>query len=485
MNTRRNSGSLPPPAASGISSTGAPANPFARTLATSEASFGLQRATESQQDSNRQDGEGQRRPDGGKPALDVDSFKNILMTGSAAPSPPQSTPAQRMPDSSSSTDTSSVSRQSIYDPMLEVHHETPRTSFDQFDSPSEDEDDDYCDDEEKSTLMTGPGRLDDLAPPAPPKPGRGQSPGPRGPQTVSFADFDETIPSGFTSSRQHTPPVQHNLVPNLKPPTLKRSPSDLNKPLPPPPEDSSKPAQPPAEVASQSSPPPPLQQEPISASTSTQEATQSKKAPPPPPTSRRAGQTANAPGRSRSASNVTQNSTQDDDGLPKPPETTSKTAAPPPPPPSRKTKPASDPSVSTAETPPQSSSPAPIAAEPKSMPPPPPRRNTSKIGNALHRTSSNASRSSVSRVEPSTRQNENAPPAPPPRRGKRDSMDGNRRSSGLSDQGGPLGPLSKIGADAEAVVSPSAESAASRDILADMSAFQAEIDALRARSQGG
>ena len=68
--------------------------------------------------------------------MDVDSFKRLLLTGnSAAPASrtgatSTSNTAQQAPvsDSSSNTDTASVSRQSIFEPLPPLHADTPRTS---------------------------------------------------------------------------------------------------------------------------------------------------------------------------------------------------------------------------------------------------------------------------------------------------------------------------------------------------------------------
>ena len=67
--------------------------------------------------------------------MDVEAFKRLLMTGSSelgTSTPPTALPAQvahGLGDGGSSTDASSVSRQSIFDAIQETHPaETPRTS---------------------------------------------------------------------------------------------------------------------------------------------------------------------------------------------------------------------------------------------------------------------------------------------------------------------------------------------------------------------
>ena len=443
---------------------GAPYNPFARTLATSEAAFGLQRSSVGQEETRRPGVEADNAAGAiGRPAMDVDQFKNILMTGSAIPSAsgPYAAPAQqgaRFQDSSSNTDTSSTSQQSLFDPYFEIHQETPRSSLDQIYPPSDSSDGEH---EEQSGLMSGSVRLDDFAPPAPPKAAIGRPAMPKRPVTVSFADFDEEITD---ASRTRTPPLSINTTGHMRAPlALHRSPSDLNKPLPPPPaEPLRSPELPRVEVEEGT----PVTQD-VREIDNIDDSTEAKKAPPPPPASRR-GNPIQTPGRARSSSNGTQNSSHDDftTTQPKIQETIAKPA--PPPPPSRKTKASSQPALPTRQTLAAETTPAPAShpiSPPRStaspVPPPPPRRMASKAGNSVVRTPSTASRSSVQQKEYSTL-NTSAPPAPPRRRGL-----GNKRESTEVVQ--------RSGSDGSA-------QAESSDMLADLAAFQAEIDALRART---
>lgn len=485
----------------------APYNPFARTLANRERNAVNKEAAQDKSVEQR---------GAGRPALDVDQFKNILLTGSAAPSPPSAAGATtagaaisqpRPPDSNSaSTDNSS-----LFDPAYGVRSESPRTSFDEYEDASDNGEDD---DTEHSNLMGSDGRLDDLAPPAPPKPQK-----PRGPQTVSFADFDQTIPPDFISSQRAKSPANPQLTGILRPP-MTRSSSDLNKPLPPPPRS---PAEPPAPSVPEKDSPAP--QQPLPSPTPTDD----KKAPPPPPTRRKGPDS----GRPRSSSNLS-NTTQDSVNsmatsgspaqVPTPPrtdETGSKLA--PPPPPARKSNSNSQSSTPAVETPPKEPSPSNSTNEvPKAAPAPPPRRHPSK---AIRQTPSHspagvnrqsmkpgdAFLSSLTTGTPNASANSNsnahapanAPPAPPPRRAagsKRTSFEGppdtlarrlstehHRRSSNNSfdsDRSGSISSLQRVAEPGEsteqAVVSPPAEQ---RDILADMTAFQAEIDALRAQNE--
>ena len=495
VNTRRYSGSLAPRPASQGAGVGAPYNPFARTLATSEAPFGLQRDSGRQQGLESSNADEQPQSQNGKTPLDVDSFKNLLMTGSAVPSSSFLSPTPRMQESSSGT--SSMSKHSLFDPAFEYNRASPlsRTPFEQDERRSSE-----YESEEGSNLMNNSERLDDFAPPAPPKHNLGKPPGARGPQTVSFADFDEAIPPGYRSSQGHMVSSDRDGG-TLGPPTLHRSPSDLNKPLPPPPTSPPRVQKGPEDV-SQPDESSNIQQQ-IPTPPTTDLAPEQKKAPPPPPASRRGGQSSAGNGRSRSTSDVTQDSTHDSEPPHQitPTETPGKAAAPPPPP-SRKAKPLSASSTPAAVTPPEGPSPAPAEAEMRNIPPPPPRRNPSKTGNTLQRSPSSTSQSSVSHgVTTAPSSKNNAPPAPPPRRGagpRSESSGGassamawavnSRRGSGTSfgsERSTSASNLHQVNetAGTEESLTTTNDSVPSRDILADMSAFQAEIDALRGQAR--
>lgn len=480
-----------------------PYNPFARTLATVEGHNGLKT---SQEEATAE------RQGAGRPALDVDAFKNILMTGSAAPSSPtgQATgagavglaptatiPRQQL-DSSSNTDTSS-----LFDPRYDLQQESPRTSFDEYEDAS-----DTDSGNENSNLM-GQGRSDDLAPPAPPKPKS------RGPQTVSFAEFEDSIPQGVQGRAAQGQVVNAHLTGILRPSTP-RSMSDLNKPLPPPPREGAV-----AEREGKMSRDTVVAHQVIPDVDSREKEGGNKKAPappPPPPSRRRPGET----GRPRSASNLSNNTLDSvqSANVPAPAPTltsqqsndsTSKLA--PPPPPSRKAHAPSRPSGPSSSTNSQDPSPSHSSNDiPKAKPPPPPRRHPSNSG-STHSTSgpkrtSESPRPTTQRpgdaflaVFTSTGTSTPPAPPPPPRRGgsKRSSMDGppdtlarrlsadhrGGRGSFDSERSASIGSLQQVpepGEEDHAVVSPPAEN--QRNVLADMAAFEAEIEALRRRAEG-
>lgn len=496
-NTRRNSGSLPPPPTSFGIQPGirAPYNPFARTLETSEARFRAQGDQEAASGREALNGAAaQPRPGAGKPVLDVDAFKNILMGATAAPTPSVASQQQSKPqDSSSSTDTSSVSRQSIFDPMHDAHPESPRTSFDDHHSDSDD-----CGDDENLSLM-GPvsTRPVEEGPPRPPKHTHGRV----YPQTVSFADFDESIPSAYPPSAPRTPPVNTQLLQGIMRPSTPRSPSDLNKPLPPPP------AEPVAQTAAAGvSLGPSEVQQPAAVSSAVEEQPQTKKAPPPPPTSRRQGTTGAAQSRARSESNLSQSSTRTAEASETGRGTDPGLKPAPPPPPSRRSLPVSKAPSPANETPLGVASPVQAPVESSVMPPPPPRRQN-RTGASVNRTPSNASRTSLPRSDSFSATNGQAPPAPPPRRGgasKRSSIESlpnplaTRRPSGHdyrrassqsfgSDRSTSLSSLQQVTepGEMETASSSGVHARNQSDILANMSAFQAEIDALRAQTSKG
>ena len=508
VNTRRNSGSLPTPATSFGAQAGskAPFNPFARTLETSEAQFGLRRKQEDQTEHGEVDVSDPATPRARK--LDVDAFKNILMGGAAVPTQSFAVQqqSQQRPQDSSSTDTSSISAQSIFDPMQEAHPESPRTSFDDHHSDS-----DSAVDDESSSLM-GPvaSRPVEEGPPRPPKP-MDQRISRAFPQTVSFADFDGFTPSSIAPPAPSTPPINTPLQAVIRPVTP-RSQSDLNKPLPPPPAEQGLSL--PSTILPSGSDI--SSQQPSTASAMTSALSQSKKTPPPPPTSRRQNQTGGSEGRDRSISNLSQSSIQsnqhyESDAVGRLTDQSPKPA--PPPPPSRRSQPAF--SASSPAEGNLSERPASFASlESKVMPPPPPRRQPGKSGTSINRTPSDASHKSLPRSNSLTTVAATgpAPPAPPPRRGaasKRDSMEtgppnsmSTRRSSGneyrrtsgqsfdsersISITSLSLKQVDEPGEPEEGPMpsehGPATKGPSQNDILADMTAFQAEIDALRAQS---
>lgn len=113
---------------------GAPRNPFSKTLATLEG-------TEGQDFHNDASVSGP-----GKPTMDVEAFRRLLMTGSSGTTTPSAmtgTTAQPQPISQlmlndgSSTEASSISRHSIFENIQDNHLESPRTSQEAADADDE------------------------------------------------------------------------------------------------------------------------------------------------------------------------------------------------------------------------------------------------------------------------------------------------------------------------------------------------------------
>lgn len=203
-----------------------PSNPLQRSLVNREDSFGAMSG-------ERIKSVVQPMPTG-KPGLgtprasmDVDAFKRLLMTGNKGPgasgSPP-TPPAQTLlqqsfqGDNSSSTDTSSISRQSIFEFVSEPASDTPRTSHEISNS-----------DDERQQLV---GQSTHLNGRKKPQPTRGRHGGvlkSSTPQTVSFLDPSLSVP--ISEKPPATTAVQATRMIQQLPKTL----TDLNKPLPPPP----------------------------------------------------------------------------------------------------------------------------------------------------------------------------------------------------------------------------------------------------------
>ena len=128
QNTRGNAGSL----RSEEQIVSMPPNPFRKTLANQTQTTNWVGREEKQDTapSNPMGG-------GNRPLYDVEDFKRLLLTGERNASHAATISTTTVPDSSSNTDASSISRQSIFEPLPENHQDTPRTSHEV--SPSDDE----------------------------------------------------------------------------------------------------------------------------------------------------------------------------------------------------------------------------------------------------------------------------------------------------------------------------------------------------------
>jgi hypothetical protein len=483
-----------------------PPNPFSRTLASIEPQ---------EKDAGEERTAADRATLGNNRAsLDVESFKNLLMTGKRAPQPSglssqipaplSSVPGGPQFESSSSTDTSSISRQSLFESSQHTHPESPRTSFEMAES-----------DEDESMGLVSEVKKGKKKPPPAPKHRHGKLVTARQPQTVSF--------DSFSASEPPVPPV-----------TRPRDNSDVNKPLPPTPVVSPQPQHISTQDSSQKRPKPVQQYS--SESLLTPEAPKSqKRAPPPVPLARRQSQlkSSSAGNRSRSNSSLTMTSQHSVEApLPSPnpsnKDPLSIAKSPPPPPRSRHGAKLTDISTSSAdssntELPQRSTSVRTVnPAQGVSSS----RRSTLESEPTspavdVRRTSSISSNRNTSRVvsNESTGSLSMPPPPPPPRRrqsnrssldqqrpsipssspnesrrtsteNRRTSLDNNRRTSVASESSlrREYAPVDeKSGGSEYALYSPNEESENnleqedSNNILDDMEKFQREIEELRQR----
>lgn len=404
-------------------------------------------------------------------SLDVDAFKRLIMTGEkgvTASGTPPTPPAQNLSaqsilgDSSSNTDTSSISRQSLFEFMAEAATDTPRTSHEI--SVSDDE----------WQLPVGASTLASRTfEPQPSSIRYGTSVNISMPRTVSFED--SSSPSFSFENPPHKIDGQGSKVNSQS-----QIPTDLNKPLPLPPS-YKQPEQSTSVQQGRSSPDESSNRlqsiSPLSIS--------NKKRPPTPPLARRHSQLRSSnPLLSRS------NSAR----LPRHGISSSAQATDvrtPPPPPTRRTLPvraqsSSEDSVYTETL--LSSSPSAAATirpekQHTSRPPPPPARTLS-ISSIKRPYRPPPAASSVAKV----------PPPPPPRnRGSsQSSFDGPRidmlrkpsvtesssslgsPSNGRQDEGGSGAAIEKRSQMPNPVSGPNAN-----DILADLSVLQKEVDELR------
>jgi hypothetical protein len=186
-----------------LSPSTAPANPFSKTLASIEPP---ERGSGDDRTPTERAALGRNRA-----SLDVEGFKNLLMTGRPSPrqpgQPPQASAASGLAnapifESSSSTDTSSISRQSLFEPAHEPPSDSPRTSYEM--AASEDDD---------RAVQVPEQKKGKKKPPPAPKHRHGKLVSSRQPQTVSFDSFAATD--------------------YVAPPAKSRESSDVHKPLPP------------------------------------------------------------------------------------------------------------------------------------------------------------------------------------------------------------------------------------------------------------
>ena len=429
-----------------------PANPFAKTLArlNAETQPSLtspeleQRPSEAESKVSR-------------PHYDVDDFKRLLLKGEtcttapvAAVPPPVSFQGQHgIGDSSSNTDTSSVSRQSIFEPLSHPLQESPRTSHES--SPA---------DEERQQLAGSPPINLGKTKPAVPRPRHGKLVKPNTPQTVSFEDptlsFSDsvTLPAGPTQKLPGTPNNGSKPLPAL-PATIQTSVA----------------AKPNPEIPKRNS---------YSASSELQGSLNpQKRNPPAPPLSRRHSLRPKPFVTSERSTPISEEGSADSFPIFQSPSNTISKVPPPPPPrragQARGESPSSISTIASAvATQPQPKDDDSSVKSARPQPPTPPNRSPSL--SAVKRQS----------TQPFTGSPSMAPPPPPRRRGSSASS----YSYNISRLSGNYSTIAteRVRSDSNAssisqlpMTSPTPSSPESRDVLADLSALQREVDELRGK----
>ncbi|MCJ1461877.1 hypothetical protein MMC07_000476 [Pseudocyphellaria aurata] len=405
-----------------------PPNPFRRTLASQTETTDWVRRNE------------KLDPEPPKPVgrahYDVEEFKRLLLTGEKNASHAAAVSTPIIPDSSSNTDTSSISRQSIFEPLPESHQDTPRTSHEV--SPSDDE---------RKVLKYKPGASVHIREPSGLDRRDGKATMGSMPQVVSFKKAASSIPpSTFSPSvlPTHSTPSSSS----------SRTPTDVNKPLPPPPD--------------------------LQASEQVNRSPSTRSRPAPPATRRHSQLRPNPLSKSPEWKSISEEKPRELEFSPVPPSPSS--SKPPPPPPPRRqgrtrgvSTSSTSSAISAAAVPP---APSPVddtaSAAPRVRPPPPPARTPSI--SSFKRPSRVATNPSPPSMVP--------PPVPPPRgRGSSQSSltpsrpSGEYHSASVDRQRADSG--SSITLPPPATTSELASG--TKDVLADLSALQREVDELRSK----
>ena len=418
----------------------APANPFSRTLESMEQSSGQGPTVPPTHISSA-----------GRASMDVEAFKRLLMTGNAglgiitASSAAQAQVAHHGPgDGGSSTDASSLSRQSIFEAIQEPHVESPRTSHE------------ISEPEDGRRVVTAefPSSTAGRKKPPPPSSKHGK--------LIRVELKDEYVPHGLQS-----PPTPGSITSKQFFSSSPRSQTDLNKPLPPAPSrashDSDRESVFDKEAAGKTPEPP-------SPSSSLR-----RKTPPAPPLARRHSQLVSDSKLTRRNTGRLSPKTEEDSisiGGKENTRPRSDSAKAPPPPPTRRPASIRGSSHHLPLTSPSSIS----------LPPVPPARGSS-------RSVSGRPPSVISMdMSLNNRRASVAPPPPPPHRHGRSSMEAqspgaSRRPSG--EQSRRSMESARRGSEASSILEEERveSKAGGHDILADLSALQRDIDALRIQSE--
>lgn len=375
-----------------------------------------------------------------KPHYSVEEFTNLLMTGkrqisdaTTANIPPVSSlTSPTLGDSSSNTDSSSISRQSMFEPSSDPRQETPRTSHELS----------LSDEERQNLVQASPTKR---SKPATPRSHHGKLVS----GNASQGGFPTETSSPVAGTRSNS------AVAGPLSPSPPRTPTDLNKPLPPPP---TREALENVPLVSKISP-----DTDISSPTPNQ-----KREPPMPPSARRQGQPrpkslVGEADRSVLIPEVLSSGPGNQSSIPSEMEG----KAPPPPPPRRPgpvrglSTSSSTSAVSMIPTPSSSTFSDEINLNAsKNKPPVPPARN--RGGSSAKRQSTLPAQIGLPGM----------PPAPPPRR---------RGSSQSSFSPSRLSAEYQTAITERHRADSGASSVQSKDVMADLSALQREVDELRAK----
>ena len=430
-----------------------PANPFKKTL----ASLDIETRSSPPSQVNPMEAE----PKTTRPHYDVDDFKKLLLTGeksvsttgAAVPPPVNYQISAHVGDSSSNTDASSISRGSIFEPLSAPLQESPRTSHES-----------VLSDDERQRLVGSIPMASEKFKPSTPRHRHGKLVKPNAPQTVSFED--PTL-SFSNSAMSAIAPVD---------PSISPVPGNVDKPLPPLP--------PPPSIQSSTQNPTESMNDDMQGSYLESEGpmpgnTVQKRSPPPPPLSRRNSQL-----RATKFASGAERSTRITEGMPEPepnpvlsqsgPITSSK--GPPPPPPRRaglvrENSSSSSLSMGPSFIPLSNQSNAADVSTRSTKPGPAVLPNRSPPVSSVKRPNL---------IQPSSVSPSMAPLPPPRRRG---SSQSSHTPSGLSGHYAER-LRSDSGASSTSHLAMTAEGpsgAETKDVMADLSALQQEVDALRGK----
>jgi hypothetical protein len=197
-----------PPEPVPVRPSGAPLNPFQKTLATLERT---EEVVSAAPPSNI------KPAAAGRASLDVDAFKRLLMTGvSGVTGPAGHAPSSHLNhlalNDGSSTDTSSTSRHSMFEPIQETYPESPRTSHE------------ISDDERRRARAGSQTSTSDKKKPPPPNSRHGKLITMELKDDVATPAQTRPYSSGVNTSHQRFGPLESS--------QSVRSITDLNKPLP-------------------------------------------------------------------------------------------------------------------------------------------------------------------------------------------------------------------------------------------------------------